>query len=114
MNIQELKDKISELPSGGITIKKIKNKNSGAVYEYHVYQWREDGKQKSRYLHEDEIDHLASLIEERKRLEEKLAEAEKNYTAKNEEYFTEVKTGESLRNTIKSSHIVIICTWRNH
>ena len=102
MNIQELKNKISELPSGGITIKKIKNKNSGTVYEYHVYQWREGGKQKSRYLHEDEIENLSMLIEERKRLEEELAEAERDIQPMTDEYFTEVKTGESLRNTIKS------------
>ena len=64
MNIQELKNKISELPSGGITIKKIKNKDSGVVYEYHVYQWRENGKQKSRYLHKDELDKLSALIDD--------------------------------------------------
>lgn len=102
MNIQELKDKISELPGGGITIKKIKNKESGVVYEYHVYQWRENGKQKSRYLHEDELDKLSALIEERKRLEKELADAEKDMAPKNKGFFTEVKTGESLRNTLKS------------
>ena len=102
MNIHELKNRISELPSGGITIKKIKNKDSGVVYEYHVYQWREKGKQKSRYLHEDELDKLSALIEERKRLEKELADTEKNTILKNDCFFTEVKTGEPLRNTLKS------------
>lgn len=102
MNIQELRDRISELPGGGITIKKIKNKDSGVVYQYYVYQWRENGKQKSRYLHEDEKDKLSALIEERKKLEKELSDAEKNTEMQDDGFFTEVKTGEPLRNTLKS------------
>lgn len=38
------------LPSGGITYKKINGK------EYAYYQWRENGKQRSRRAREDELD----------------------------------------------------------
>ena len=121
MNIDDLKQNISELPTGGITVKKIKNKESGKVYEYQVYQWRENGKQKSRYLKEGEAELLSSLIDERKTLEQELAimetadstnqdtymsrmgsanRAERTDQASNDcqsEYFTDIQAGEALR-----------------
>ena len=68
MTKQEILDRLSILPQGGITVKKIKGKN-GKTYEYHFLQWRENGKQKSRALKEDEIAIVQSQLEERKRLE---------------------------------------------
>lgn len=102
MDTQEVKDRIAKLPNGGITIKKIKNKSTGVIYEYHVYQWKEDGKQKSRYLHDNEIEELSNLIDERKRLEKDLNKTKKTNVKNTEPFFTEVKTGETLRNTLKS------------
>ena len=66
MTKQEILNRLSVLPQGGITVKKIKGKN-GKVYEYHFLQWRENGKQKSRALKEYEIAFVQSQLEERKR-----------------------------------------------
>ena len=49
-NYSRLKEKIASLPSGGITYKKI----NGRKYAY--YQWREDGRQRSRRVKADELD----------------------------------------------------------
>lgn len=101
MNVREIKDKISKLPSGGITVKKIKNKKTGAVYRYNVYQWRENGRQKSRYLTDDEYEYLNFKISERKRLEGLLAvyDGEIEY---DKEYYTEILTGFKLRKSLIS------------
>ena len=60
---------IESLPQGGITYKKINGK------EYAYYQWREDGKQRSRRAKDDELDTLTAQIERRKELEAVLKEA---------------------------------------
>lgn len=54
---------IEILPSGGITYKKINGK------EYAYYQWREDGKQRSRRTKDEELEELARQIERRKELQ---------------------------------------------
>ena len=51
---------IETLPSGGITYKRINGK------EYAYYQWRENGKQRSRRAREDELELLTKQIERRK------------------------------------------------
>ena len=54
---------IETLPSGGITYKKINGK------EYAYYQWREDGKQRSRRTKNGELEDLSRQIERRKELQ---------------------------------------------
>ncbi len=54
---------IETLPSGGITYKKINGK------EYAYYQWREDGKQRSRRTKNEELEELSKQIERRKELQ---------------------------------------------
>lgn len=72
MSEEKYKDIIAEiesLPQGGITYKKINGK------EYAYYQWREDGKQRSRRAKDDELETLMAQIQRRKELEEVLKEA---------------------------------------
>jgi hypothetical protein len=59
---------IETLPSGGITYKKINGK------EYAYYQWRENGKQRSRRAKDDELERLTSQIQRRKQLKNILKE----------------------------------------
>ena len=65
---EELLKRINQLPKGGITFKKI----SGKSYAY--YQWTENGKQRSRRVKDNELNSLADLIAERKRLQSELRE----------------------------------------
>lgn len=60
---------IESLPSGGITYKKINGK------EYAYYQWREDGKQRSRRASAEELGELTKQIERRKILQNVLKES---------------------------------------
>ena len=72
MSVEKYKDIIAEmesLPQGGITYKKINGK------EYAYYQWREEGKQRSRRAKDDELESLMAQIARRKKLEEILKEA---------------------------------------
>ncbi|MBR3756087.1 MAG: hypothetical protein IKK48_03160 [Firmicutes bacterium] len=72
MSEERYKDIIKEmesLPQGGITYKKINGK------EYAYYQWREEGKQRSRRAKDDELETLTAQIERRKELEAVLKEA---------------------------------------
>ena len=54
---------IETLPTGGITYKKINGK------EYAYYQWREDGKQRTRRTKDEELEQLFRQIERRKELQ---------------------------------------------
>ena len=56
-------EELGGLPSGGITYKKINGK------EYAYYQWREDGKQRSRRVKDEELERLSKKIQRRKELE---------------------------------------------
>lgn len=67
---QKIIDEIASLPSGGITYKKINGK------EYAYYQWREDGKQRSRRAKDAELAFLIEQIEHRKSLQHLLKYAE--------------------------------------
>ena len=69
-NYSRLKEKIASLPSGGITYKKI----NGRKYAY--YQWREDGRQRSRRVKADELDALSEQIALRKGYQSILKEAQ--------------------------------------
>lgn len=89
--IKQLKEKIAELPAGYISKKNIK----GKVQYYR--QWREDGKLQSKYISADEIESINGQIEERKRLEKKLKELQKQYPEMdNKEYETNVISGNDL------------------
>lgn len=59
-------EEISDLPSGGITYKKINGK------EYAYYQWREDGKQRSRRAKDEELEELTIRINRRRELQDLL------------------------------------------
>lgn len=66
MTSEEYNKMIAEmetLPSGGITYKRINGK------EYAYYQWRENGKQRSRRTKDEELEELAKKIERRKELQ---------------------------------------------
>ena len=67
--IEKTENRISKLPSGGITYKTINGKR------YAYYQWSEDGKQHSRRVKDTEFDTLSAQIKERKLLQEKLKES---------------------------------------
>ena len=97
MNIEEIKNRINSLPSGGLTTKTIK----GNSYIY--YQWSEKGKQHSRIVKDDEVETLRSQIEERKSLQEKLRKMDieiqvsKNSSfAESVSFKTDVRIGKQL------------------
>ena len=67
-DLEKIRERIDALPSGGITLKKINGK------EYEYYQWRENGKQRSRRIKGEELAQYTQLIEERKKLQAVLKE----------------------------------------
>jgi len=60
---RKIMEEIETLPPGGITYKRINGK------EYAYYQWRQDGKQRSRRAKDEELDILSIQIERRKYLQ---------------------------------------------
>ena len=64
--VARLTSEIEKLPKGYISTKTI----SGRTYFYH--QWSESGIKKGRYIRDEEIKELSSLIEKRKRLQAEL------------------------------------------
>ena len=56
-------NEIENLPQGGISYKKINGK------EYAYYQWRENGKQRSRRVKDEELELLTNQISRRKELQ---------------------------------------------
>ena len=97
MNIEEVKNRINTLPTGGLTTKTIK----GNSYIY--YQWSENGKQHSRIVKDEEIETLRSQIEERKSLQEQLRKmdieiqgAKNSSFAESVSFKTDVRIGKQL------------------
>ena len=97
MDIEEIKNRINSLPSGGLTTKTIK----GNSYIY--YQWSENGKQHSRIVKDDEVKTLRSQIEERKSLQEQLRKMdieiqgpENSSFAESVSFKTDVRIGKQL------------------
>lgn len=97
MDIEEIKNRINSLPTGGLTTKTIK----GNPYIY--YQWSENGKQHSRIVKDDEVETLRSQIEERKTLQEQLRKIDieiqgsKNSSfAESVSFKTDVRIGKQL------------------
>lgn len=74
--LAELTAKIKELPKGYISKKTIK----GKIYYYH--QWSENGSKQSRYIKDDEVEPLSTLIEERKALQMQVSVLKKTSTKK--------------------------------
>lgn len=97
MNIEEIKNRINSLPSGGLTTKTIKGKS------YIYYQWSENGKQRSRIVKDDEVETLRTQIEERKSLQEQIRKmdlgiqgSENSSPAEPVSFKTDVRIGKSL------------------
>jgi hypothetical protein len=99
MNKDEILERLSKLAKGGITIKKIKAKN-GNVYEYSILQWRENGKQKSKVIKEEDVDAVKAQLEERKRLETELERLSYDLTYAASKYYTSIKIGKNLLSLI--------------
>lgn len=98
MDRDEILKRLSVLPKGGITVKKIKCQN-GKTYEYSFLQWRESGKVFSRRLEKNEIDKVKTLLEERAKLEKdlKIVQINQAYSFK-----TTIRIGEKLRKNVCS------------
>ena len=59
---RSMRERMESLPSGGVTYKTIKG------HRYAYYQWRENGVQRSRRVHDEELAVLLAQIDERKHL----------------------------------------------
>lgn len=91
--INELKNEIKRLPSGYISHKNIYGK------ERCYYQWRENGKLKSKYIKEGELDGLMEDIEKRRKMQAELKNLQKLVPESIEDeiqYSTNVTTGDNL------------------
>lgn len=89
---------IETLPTGGITYKKINGK------EYAYYQWREDGKQRSRRIKDEELEQLSRQIERRKELQNLIKDIdnqEVNEEKKASLFRCTVRIGEDLKRFVK-------------
>ncbi len=99
--MRRMKARIAELPVGYISKKTIKGKTQ------HYLQWRENGKVKSKYIRDDDVESVRGQIEERKQLQKRLLELQERFpelkvnTAK---YETQVLTGEPLRKMVKTAN----------
>lgn len=89
---------IETLPSGGITYKKINGK------EYAYYQWREDGKQRSRRTKDEELEQLSRQIERRKKLQNLIKNVDNQEVNEEKPVFQfrcTVRIGEELERFVK-------------
>ncbi len=96
--IERIEKRIAELPNGYISKKNIQGK-----IRYYL-QWREEGKIKSKYIREEELEQLEEQIEERKRLETHLREMQGKYPTRAEKAFkfeTNVTIGANLLSMVK-------------
>lgn len=89
---------IETLPTGGITYKKIYGK------EYAYYQWREDGKQRTRRTKDEELEQLSRQIERRKELQNLIKDIdsqEVNEEKPVSQFRCTVRIGEELERFVK-------------
>lgn len=96
--MKRMEARIAELPVGCISRKTIKGKIQ------HYLQWRENGKVKSKYIRDDDVESVRGQIEERKQLQKRLRELQKQFPDQKGElmkYETHVVTGEPLRQMVK-------------
>lgn len=98
--MERIKAKITELPEGYLSKKTIKGKTQ------YYRQWREDGKIKSKYVREADVEQIRSQIEERKRLQKRLKELQKQFPARKGAgmpYRTNVLTGAAMLRTVQNT-----------
>ncbi len=88
--MHQIEEQIAMLPIGYISKKNIRGKTR------YYRQWKEDGRVKSQYLREEEVEEVREKIEKRKRLQERLKELRKQYPDKEDVYETKIKTGAAL------------------
>lgn len=99
INIAAIISKIEELPIGYISKKYI----NGKIRYYR--QWNENGKIRSQYIKDSELETIQSQIAKRKELQSVLKEAGATYNAaptrkpvlSNQEYTTNIVTGNALK-----------------
>ena len=95
---QNIIQEITSLPCGGITYKKINGK------EYAYYQWREDGKQYSRRVKDEELEILSKQIEYRKKLQNQIKNIDNqaiDETKNAPQFRCVVRLGEELERFVK-------------
>ena len=94
---ERIESRIAELPTGYISEKNINGKK-----QYYL-QWREDGKLKSKYIREGDLENIRKQIAERKELEKRLKDMKIRYPKDGEVimYETPVAIGEELKNIIE-------------
>lgn len=98
--MRALEERIAKLPSGYISKKNISGKT-----RYYL-QWREDGKLKSKYIREEELEMLSAQIEERKALQKSLQEMQIKYPKPQYDassFETKVITGVNLAKIVKKT-----------
>ena len=96
--MEQMEKRIAELPRGYISRKNIQGKTRFYL------QWREEGKMKSKYLREDQLEQIEERIEERKRLETHLKEMRDKYPIRDAEFSmfqTNVTIGANLLRMVK-------------
>lgn len=76
---------IKNLKKGGITKKTIKGKN-GKNYIYYMFQWRENGKQKSRIIKEEDIPYIKSQLEKNENIQNGMDDLNKSILANPNNY----------------------------
>ena len=89
---------IETLPTGGITYKKINGK------EYAYYQWRENGKQRTRRTKDEELEQLSRQIERRKVLQNLIKDIDSqeiNEEKPVSQFRCTVRIGEGLERFVK-------------
>ena len=97
--MKRMRERIAELPTGYLSKKNIR----GKIQYYR--QWRENGKVKSKYVCEADMEQMSAQIEERKRLENRLKELEKQFPQKGNlmEFKTNLITGEELQRIVRNT-----------
>lgn len=99
--IRLLEERIEKLPKGYISKKNINGKAQ------HYLQWKENGKVKSKYIRDEELEELENQIAERKKLQSRLKEKKAKYMSKNKKntnYETNVTIGNKLIRMVKKVH----------
>ena len=86
----EILDEISRLPVGNITHKTIRGKSRMYL------QWRENGKNRSKYIKAEEEAEISAAVERRKALEAEYRNLKNGGSAETEPFFTNVKTRDEL------------------
>lgn len=99
---RRIMDELQTLPQGGITYKKINGR------EYAYYQWRENGKQRSRRAKDGELEALAAQIARRKELQSRLKDMDGGTSWETtHEFRCVVRLGEELERFVQP-----VRTWK--